>query len=51
MKTRMTLTRFSTIQRSGKVVLITLGALLAFMVLWRAVAITVTDIASYLRSH
>jgi hypothetical protein len=51
MKAGMTLTRFSAIQRGGKLVLTTLGALLAFMVLWRVVLITVSDMASYLRGH
>jgi hypothetical protein len=40
---------FHGIQRRSKTAIIIIGGLLAFMVLWRVLAITVSDIASLLR--
>ena len=42
---------FSVIKRGAKAAIMVTGALLAFMVLWRVVAIIVSDIASYAWRH
>jgi hypothetical protein len=42
---------FSVIQRGAKAAIMVTGALLALIVLWRVVAIIVTDIASYAWRH
>ncbi len=42
---------FSGIPRGVKAVLMAMGALLTFMLLWRAVVIIIVDIASYLAHH